>query len=333
MSATVAGCPSIVSSKSSFTAKMPKLFPEHQPRVTSGFVREILKLYGLELLDYDLAKSGIENTTIIAKTNSAKVVVRIYRQQKKSNEEITTELDFMEFLRTHGIPTTKVIRNISGAKISQVGSIGRLWQVILMEYIDGHHDVDFDREVIDQLARLQAKIHVLGEQFAEHRKGINIPFLRETIFHEHIQKDSIKSSDLRAFIDRIRNFEVALGPDLPRGWSHFDFDPDNILFDDEHAVRAILDFDDVGYMPLVVCLGYTLWDLFVDKRDSSKLKEYLSVYEAERPLSVEEKKLLPAIMLFRHYVVSSSDLSFGRYGAATEDEMLKQEKLLQQIAF
>ncbi len=217
--------------------------------------------------------------------------------------------------------------------IAEIDQDAKTWQGILMEFVPGHHLAHFDNQLIDQLSALQAKIHRLGLEFAQGRIVQAPKVLKETTFHRLLADKRIDNPRIQELLDRARNYEVTLSPTLLTGWSHFDFDPDNILFDESNKVVAVLDFDDTTYMPLVVCLGYTLWDLFVSENDLAKVHRYQENYERSRPLSDEEKALLPKIMLFRHYVVSTVDLLFGRSESPTENEMLGQEKSIQQISF
>jgi Ser/Thr protein kinase RdoA (MazF antagonist) len=70
-----------------------------------------------------------------------------------------------------------------------------------------------------------------------------------------------------------------------KGLSHFDFDIDNVLTKNDH-VTAILDFGDIECMPLVVCLGYTLWDVLCEEGGSPALvARYLQKYQAVRQLN------------------------------------------------
>jgi fatty-acyl-CoA synthase/long-chain acyl-CoA synthetase len=92
-------------------------------------------------------------------------------------------------------------------------------------------------------------------------------------------------------------FVVELDDSLPKGLSHFDFDIDNILTKNDR-VTAILDFGDMECLPLVVCLGYTLWDVLLENREQwhaqithfSKqamqrgLIDHLSIPPCNRPL-------------------------------------------------
>ena len=59
---------------------------------------------------------------------------------------------------------------------------------------------------------------------------------------------------------------------------------------------------------------------------------YIKGYESVRSLSKEEKQILPQIIMFRHYVVSSVDLLGARRDAASESDMLRQEKLIRKIS-
>jgi Ser/Thr protein kinase RdoA (MazF antagonist) len=113
---------------------------------------------------------------------------------------------------------------------------------------------------------------------------------------------------------------------LPKGLSHFDFDIDNILTQNER-VTAILDFGDLECMPVVVCLGYTLWDvLFEEGGSPAAVTRYVQQYQELRHLHQHEKEVLREIILFRHYVITTVQISFGHFSQHDLDKALQQEQ-------
>lgn len=127
----------------------------------------------------------------------------------------------------------------------------------------------------------------------------------------YIDKNKLADERLIKYIERIVNYTVKLSMELPCGYSHFDFDMGNVLVDDQNNLSAILDFDDMQYAPLVICLSYTLWSILYETGNDELVAQYLADYQKQRPLTELEKEYLPKIMLFRHYVITALKILNG----------------------
>ena len=91
-----------------------KLDPESQFVPNFANISEILESFQLELSTFELAKSGIENCTVIVTCSTSQYVLRVYRQDKKTEQDIILETAFVEYLGSHGIPVATPIFNASG---------------------------------------------------------------------------------------------------------------------------------------------------------------------------------------------------------------------------
>jgi Ser/Thr protein kinase RdoA (MazF antagonist) len=177
-------------------------------------------------------------------------------------------------------------------------------------------------------------MHTLGEQYAQtHNIASGRAALRATSAIDELHNTTALESDVRDFLERVKAFVVELDDSLPEGLSHFDFDIDNVLTQNDR-VTAILDFGDMECLPLVVCLGYTLWDVLFEKGGSPALvARYLQHYQKVRPLSQREKEALREIMLFRHYVITTVRIHFGDFSQKDLDKALQQEQEIRQASF
>ena len=126
------------------------------------------------------------------------------------------------------------------------------------------------------------------------------------------------------FIERVRKFRYPLDPALPHGWNHLDIDFDGNVLVKDNKIRAILDFDDLDYSPSVVCLGFTLWDIFFDGGEAL-MREYLAEYQKIRQLTKEECETLPHVIQFRNYIVFVINLLFEKK-AENEKRFFEVEK-------
>jgi Ser/Thr protein kinase RdoA (MazF antagonist) len=230
--------------------------------------------------------------------------MRIYRQQKKQLRAIKLELDFMEYLRAHGILIPRIIANTSGEQITSQKLGDRTWQIIVMEYVEGEHIKSYPRKLLLEMSEIQAKIHSLSSLYKGNLVSTeHLTKLRESYFISQIPLQTIKDSRLKQFLQRAQAYTVNLPPELPSGLCHLDYDTDNVLAKD-NSVVAVLDFDDLAVAPFIVCLAYTLWHVYVHG-DKQATSTYLNQYEKGRKLSDLELEYIRSIMLFRHYVISA----------------------------
>ena len=306
---------------------MNKLSPEHLFVPSQENVRAILARYNLPFTRFLPTTHGIENLTLLVWSQRKKYVLRVYPQQKKSDADILLELDFMTHLRNDGLPLPAIISSSDHQPLVVCELDQQKWQCVLMEHAQGAHPEAFTPLLLDHMATLQAQMHTLGEQYAKtHNMKSGRAILRVTSVTDELLKNSILESSLRNFLGRVKAFVVELHDSLPKGLSHFDFGIENILTKHD-GVTAILDFGDMECMPLVVCLGYTLWDVLFEKGGSPEMvTRYVQTYQEVRQLNQIEQEVLREIMLFRHYVITTVEIHFGDFSQNDLDKALQREQ-------
>lgn len=205
-----------------------------------------------------------------------------------------------------------------------------------MDFVEGSSVTENpSRELISELATLQAKMHLLGIQFVEMANRSDI--LWKDLHDSHAVR--IKSvpenrKDILDFVERIKAYSYSLDVDLPYGYNHLDIDFDgNVLTKDNH-VSGIIDFEDLEYSPSVACLGFSLWNL-LDDEGVEAMFYYLSEYEKIRPLVPVERDVLPHVLFFRNYVIGVIRLLSWNEDTPIEDieDILKHEKEIPDLRF
>ncbi len=303
-----------------------KLSPKDQFTPDKQSVAYILQQYGLELVAFHEASSGIENRTLIVDTNGGKYVLRIYRQGRKANAAIELELHFAQYLHEGGIRTPTVITNQAGEQITIQQVDGKTWQSIVMEFAQGEHATVYTEHLLQDLATIQATMHTLSSQYSEPTLAASsVTVLRGGNLSPTIPFE-VQDEQVYTFLRRAQDYAVALPPTLARGLCHLDFDKDNTLVKDGD-VSAILDFDDLAVAPFVVCLAYTLWNVYVEA-DQDAVQKYLTHYEKVRELSDVERRYIPLAMLYRHYLISMIKIQNGHTSPAEISRFIKIERNL-----
>lgn len=302
-----------------------KLESDKQFKVTDSAVNSILEKYGFELISYIAASSGIENTTLLIKAKPLDVVIRIYRLNKKPIAEMELEISFMEHLYKNDIKVPRIIKNKIDEKITQLQWNNNTWQVVALEYISGEHAPEYNTELIVDIARWQARMHYASDTYLIPQ---NAPKIDKTLYESYflplIDTSSVENLEINYFLERAKIYALKLDDNLPVGLCHLDYDKDNIISED-NKVKAILDFDDLSVAPYVVCLGYTLWHVW-QHGGKVLVDQYINEYESIRPLGTREKKALPFVILFRHYMISDLKILNGHTTSLDANNYIKLEQ-------
>src|SRR5262249_23716837 len=139
----------------------------------------------------------------------------------------------------------------------------------------------------------------------------------------------VSGQGVEELIGRIKTYRYPLNPDLPQGYNHLDIDFDGNVITRGDRVVAIVDFEDLAYSPMIVCLGYTLWNILDDEGEGA-MRYYLAEYEKVRPLTEVERKALPHVIFFRNYVLAVVRLMLWDAQTPISDitDLLELEKMI-----
>lgn len=299
---------------------MKKIDQENQILIKQESIAQILKQYSISDFTFKLITEGIANTSFVIESNENKYVLRVYAQNKRTNEDILFEVSFQDYLRSHDIPIPIIYSNKEDKELTVTEIDGRHWQSILMKFVDGKSINEHPSSVlILKLAQIQAKMHLLGEVFTEEsNKSKKLWSDLQDSLAAKLESVPVKQEAISAFIERVKHYNYKLNPELPHGYNHLDIDFDGNVITCDDAVSAIIDFEDVEYSPMVVCLGYSLWNI-LDDRGIDAMHLYLREYEKIRPLNSIEREVLPHVIFFRNYVIGIVRLMLWEEDTPIED--------------
>ena len=70
------------------------------------------------LTSFKPINQGIENTSLFIESEDKRYVLRVYRQKRKTNEDISFEIQFQDYLRENRIPIPLMFPNLQGEELS-----------------------------------------------------------------------------------------------------------------------------------------------------------------------------------------------------------------------
>lgn len=309
----------------------------------------ILSEYNINNFTHKQSSEGNENTTVFVFANNINYVLRVYRLDSKTDTEIKTEIEFIDFLSENVFPVPEIYPNIQGELVTKVLLDDQSWQIILMEKIHGveipENEWIKNSELIENMAHTQATLHLLGAEFAQinlkndYELNVSDSGVGKTLIQrlDHINKLDDLDQSLCDIISNIKSTEYQFDPFLPLGFIHDDIDWNNLILDDQNVINVI-DFGDLRVGPIVSCLASALFSVILSAFELGENSEifaqkYINHYREIRDLTeIELIEVLKPIELTLDLYLVSEILSSKKINNKIEN-YLKLKDLVRNLKF
>lgn len=239
--------------------------------------------------------SGIENTNYFADTTQGRYVLTLF--ERLTDEQLPFYLHLMKHLASKGIPVPDPQADGTGAILHHL--CGKPAAVV--NRLHGSHQLAPDLSHCAQVGAMLARMHAAGVDYARFQPNLRgLPWWVETAPSLMPYLDAPQRDLLGAELE----FQQRLGVSaayaaLPRGPIHADLFRDNVLFDG-HVLTGFFDFYFAGVdtylFDIAVCLNDWCIDLDTGRLVEERATAFVAAYDAERPLCVDERRLMPALL-------------------------------------
>lgn len=262
--------------------------------------RECLKLYthAEETLDEWLPRFRISSNAIypFETEPGRQAFLRLSPAEEKSYEAVTSEIRLIEWLIGRGYPAMKPVAMKDGRTSAQVDTKWGRYNVSCFERVPG---VTLERaegsvEMCRGYGRLLGRLHRLMTEYpyAYERQSCE-KFLKEIA--GRLKKYGAKERVLFE-MERVRE-EMERLPvrNEDCGIVHYDFEPDNVIYDKAAGAFGVIDFDDAIQCryALDVVRAIDAMDDVVDERSVAEGTEaFLAGYREEKEFTAEQEKTL-----------------------------------------
>jgi homoserine kinase type II len=261
-----------------------------------------LQSLGLGTLQHmEGCSGGIENTNYFVTTDQAPCVLTLF--ERLTAQQLPFYLRLMKHLAVHGIPVPDPAANRDGDVLHSLN--GK--PAALVNRLQGKSELNPGAAHCTALGDVLARMHLAGRDFAMQQPNLRgLSWWNETVpvvlpYLNDAQAALIRSE--LAYQNHVASLS-AYGA-LPRGPIHADLFRDNAMFaQDLPAGRApqltgIFDFYfagvDAWLFDIAVCLNDWCVDLPTGRADAERSQALLHAYEKVRPLTAQERELLPAL--------------------------------------
>ncbi len=248
---------------------------------------------------------GIENTNYFVSTSRGEYVLTLF--ERLSFEQLPFYLALMKHLAGHGIPVPDPAQDASGVYLHRL----RDKPATVVNRLSGKSALAPDAGHCTAVGAMLARMHLAGRNFALEQPNLRgLPWWNETVPVVLPHVDGPQADLLRAELAYQNHVaESAACHALPRGAIHADLFRDNELFDtgvDAPApdgrprLSGFFDFYFAGIdswvFDIAVCLNDWCIDLATGVADLERSRSMLAAYGSVRPLTVSERRLLPAML-------------------------------------
>ena len=293
------------------------VFTEISVAQASGLI-ERLGIGSLTLLEP--CSGGIENTNYFAHTRTGRYVLTVF--ERLTFEQLPYYLHLMKHLAQRGIPVPAPHADASGAILHRLN--GKPAAVV--DRLEGQHNLAPGAGHCASVGAMLARLHLAGLDFGMHQPNLRgLAWWRETV---PLVLPFLRA-DQAGLLETELGFQVQLAQSaayaaLPSGAIHADLFRDNVMFDGER-LTGFFDFYFAGVdtfvFDLAVCLNDWCTDTERGALDEARAVAMMGAYDAARPLSGGELRLLPAMMraaALRFWVSRLWDLHLPRSARVLE---------------
>jgi homoserine kinase type II len=240
------------------------------------------------------AAGGIENTNYFVDTDQGQYVLTLF--ERLTFEQLPFYLHLMKHLAGRGIPVPDPVADASGAILHQLKNK----PAAVVNKLRGRSELSPTPAHCARVGDMLARLHLAGLDYPRQQPNLRgLDWWNETT---PVVLPYLNDEQRRLIQDELaRQNALAATPayaGLPRGPIHADLFRDNVMFDGSE-LTGFFDFYFAGCDSFVFDIGICLNDWCIDlasgAQDDARADAFMAAYQAVRPLSADERELLPAL--------------------------------------
>ncbi|WP_346916449.1 phosphotransferase [Clostridium sp.] len=230
--------------------------------------------------------------------------LRFTPAEEKNQEKILAELEFLSYLRSNGYPAVETILSKAGNELEVVDTPWGTFYAVAFKKVSGKQiaAMPLTKDLIFGLGKSLGKLHKLSSEFSPVSNKRNdwkeTMDWMEDVLSTFPDETAAKSelSILKAYFSKLPTTKEDFG------LIHYDFELDNVFYNEITKTYNPIDFDDAMYHWYALDIEQSLDSIKEDMPEEqveSSVNKFIKGYRLEYAISDEMLKLLP---IFRRYV-------------------------------
>lgn len=212
-----------------------------------NFVSELLNNYEFTKVQYGFCRSS-SNVVYWVNGDGKLYFLRYTTNDERTKGEIEEELEYILFLRMNNIDANQPVKTKFGTYLIQ----NENYYAVLFEGVPGKslEDIELNGEIVTKWGSQLGKLHKLSIDCSENTRSNRDKRSDHNEKFAWIRSILEKENDIELLkeMDRLENyFNQKIKTKCNYGLCHYDFELDNVFYDDKTKLFSIIDFDDSMY--------------------------------------------------------------------------------------
>lgn len=230
--------------------------------------------------------------------------LRFAPAEEKIKEKILAELEFLSYLRANGYPAVDTILSKAGNELEVVNTPWGIFYAVAFKKAPGKQisQMSLTKELIFGLGKSLGRLHKLSSEFST--VNTKRDDWKETLcWIEEVLSTFPDEADAKNELNILKAYFSKLPATKENyGLIHYDFEIDNVFYDEVTKNYTAIDFDDAMYHWYVLDIDQSLDSLkenIPEEQVKASIDEFIKGYRTEYAISDELLKLLA---IFRRYI-------------------------------
>lgn len=237
--------------------------------------------------------------------NGKRYFLRFVHEEDNNLNQTKAELDFLQYLIKHGYPAAAPVRSDNNQRIETIRMESGTYYGVVFEQAEGVH-VPLDKMTdlhLELWGESLAALHTLSESYV-HGEATRQSWSDALEFiASDLRRDS-RDTILLLELDYLREHLAALP--IGAGYTgliHYDFETDNVFFDEENKRYSAIDFDDSMTHWFMMDVASAVSDLLEQdsKEATERVERFIEGYKSVKDIDEHWKDQLPLFGKFADF--------------------------------
>lgn len=244
------------------------------------------------------------NAVYWCKNQGETFFLRFTPAEEKPKEKILAELEFLSYLRDNEYPAVGTILSKAGNELETVDTPWGTFYAVAFKKAEGKQiaRMPLTKNLIFGLGKSLGKLHKLSSKFVPVNNKRD-DWEKTACWMEDVLSAFPDETAAKSELSILRDYFSKLPATNENfGLIHYDFEPDNVFYDEITDTYNPIDFDDSMYHWYALDIEQSLDSIkedMLEEQVEPSVKEFIKGYRSEYAISDEMLKLLP---VFRRYV-------------------------------
>lgn len=267
-------------------------------QLSSQDVKDVLSAFSVAgYLGHEPIEAGTVNTNIRVKTTSGSLFLRV--NEGKVQSDVAREVGIVAHVAALGVPTPVPLRAADGRRYAPLGQAF----VSLFPWVAGgtRRRSEIGPQQAQAAGLALAHLHAAGATYADHQPSRYEPdeiARRFAVIQSHSDPSLLSAQSILG--PELASLSRARAADLPLGLIHGDLFIDNVLFDEQGQLTALLDFEQASWGRLAYDVAVTTLAFGFGRDDfrTDVTRALLDAYRSVRQPSQIEREAFGAELQF-----------------------------------